>query len=87
MTPSEGKDSDSSDSRKTFIILCFGLSYRFFWIFSPPPPCKCRVVVIDFIGAAAAAAAELLQSCPTLCDPIDGSPPGFPPSLGFSCCQ
>ena len=24
----------------------------------------------------AAAAAELLQSCPTLCDPIDGSPPG-----------
>ena len=31
----------------------------------------------------AAAAAKLLQSCPTLCDPIDGSPPGFP-SLGFS---
>ena len=27
---------------------------------------------------AAAAAAKLLQSCPTLCDPIDGSPPGFP---------
>ena len=26
--------------------------------------------------AAAAAAAKLLQSCPTLCDPIDGSPPG-----------
>ena len=25
----------------------------------------------------AAAAAKLLQSCPTLCDPIDGSPPGF----------
>ena len=24
-----------------------------------------------------AAAAKLLQSCPTLCDPIDGSPPGF----------
>ena len=22
------------------------------------------------------AAAKLLQSCPTLCDPIDGSPPG-----------
>ena len=28
--------------------------------------------------AAAAAAAKLLQSCPTLCDPIDGSPPGSP---------
>ena len=26
----------------------------------------------------AAAAAESLQSCPTLCDPVDGSPPGFP---------
>ena len=29
-------------------------------------------------AAAAAAAAKSLQSCPTLCDPIDGSPPGFP---------
>ena len=29
------------------------------------------------------AAAASLQSCPTLCDPIDGSQPGFP-SLGFS---
>ena len=27
---------------------------------------------------AAAAAAESLQSCPTLCDPIDHSPPGSP---------
>ena len=26
----------------------------------------------------AAAAAKLLQSCPTLCDPIDGSPQGSP---------
>ena len=25
----------------------------------------------------AAAAAKLLHSCPTLCDSIDGSPPGF----------
>ena len=33
--------------------------------------------------AAAAAAAKSLQSCPTLCDPIDGSPPGFR-SLGLS---
>ena len=28
--------------------------------------------------AAAAAAAESPQPCPTLCDPIDGSPPGSP---------
>ena len=27
---------------------------------------------------AAAAAAKSRQSCPTLCDPIDGSPPGSP---------
>ena len=32
---------------------------------------------------AAAAAAQFLQSCPTLCDPIDGRPPGSP-SLEFS---
>ena len=31
----------------------------------------------------AAAAAKSLQSCPTLCDPIDGSLPGSL-SLGFS---
>ena len=28
------------------------------------------------LGMTAAAAAKWLQSCPTLCDPIDGSPPG-----------
>ena len=28
--------------------------------------------------AAAAAAAKSLQLCPTLCGPIDGSPPGSP---------
>ena len=27
---------------------------------------------------SAAAAAKSLQSCPTLCDPIDGRPPGSP---------
>ena len=30
------------------------------------------------IALTAAAAAKSLQSCPTLCDPIDGSPPGSP---------
>ena len=29
-------------------------------------------------SGAAADAAKSLQSCPTLCDPIDGSPPGSP---------
>ena len=32
----------------------------------------------DSLRNAAAAAAKSLQSCPTLCDPIDGSPPGSP---------
>ena len=34
-----------------------------------------KVVILDCITAAAA---KSLQSCPTLCDPIDGSPPGSP---------
>ena len=34
--------------------------------------------VIVLYTDAAAAAAKLPQSCPTLCNPIDGSPPGSP---------
>ena len=35
--------------------------------------------VIRFsLSSAATAAAKSLQSCPTLCDPTDGSPPGSP---------
>ena len=30
------------------------------------------------LATAAATAAKSLQSCPTLCNPIDGSPPGSP---------
>ena len=33
---------------------------------------------LRFRKVSAAAAAKLLQSCPTLCDPIDGSPAGSP---------
>ena len=50
MTPSKGKHSDSSDSRKhysfvmTFSVDSFGLLFLFFPFFSP------SVVVIDFIG-------------------------------------
>ena len=35
-------------------------------------------LAICFTHATAAAAAKSLQSCPTLCNPIDGSPPGSP---------
>ena len=34
--------------------------------------------LVGFPGGTAAAAAKSLQSCPTLCEPIDGSPPGSP---------
>ena len=36
---------------------------------------SCGNVSVELSGAAAAAA-KSLQSYPTLCDPIDGSPPG-----------
>ena len=37
-----------------------------------------KIQLLFSLIKAAAAAAKLLQSCPTLCDPIDGSPPGSP---------
>ena len=37
-----------------------------------------EISIAWYAHAAAAAATKLLQSCPTLCDPIDGSPPGSP---------
>ena len=43
------------------------------------PESFCRVFSISFhlyTSSLHAATAKLLQSCPTLCDPIDGSPPG-----------
>ena len=41
----------------------------------------CNIVLLTIVNmphTAAAAAAKSLQSCPNLCDPIDGSPAGFP---------
>ena len=35
-------------------------------------------IFILLLYLVAAAAAKSLQSCPTLCNPIDGSPPGSP---------
>ena len=37
-----------------------------------------KVMSLLFSMLSAAAAAKLLQLCPTLCDPKDGSPPGSP---------
>ena len=44
---------------------------------------RVKSVNTNRVAPAAAAAAKSLQSCPTPCDPIDGSPPGSP-VLGFS---
>ena len=53
--------------------------FDLFWLLPPPSavvglrsdfyPFRCRDIVV---------ATKSLQSCPTLCDPIDSSPPGFP---------
>ena len=40
---------------------------------------KCSLGISNFLEEfSAAAAAKSLQSCPTLCSPIDGSLPGSP---------
>ena len=52
---------------------------KYFRFCRPLSPCATsHLVCSDSMNAGAAAAAKSLQSCPTLCDPIDGSPPGSP---------
>ena len=41
-------------------------------------PCTTVIQFLYQSNVSAAAAVKLLQSCPTLCDPIEGSPPGSP---------
>ena len=65
------RPTESYQSSQLFLL--YGNTYIWPWNWS--------LVCLSMVSAAAAAAS--LQSCPTLCDPIDGSPPGFP-SLGFS---
>ena len=43
-----------------------------------PTPLMSPKLACALFTTAAAAAAKSFQSCPTLCDPIDGSPPGSP---------
>ena len=46
--------------------------------FSCPPAPGVGTHLPKLKERTAATAAKSLQSCPTLCDPIDGSPPGSP---------
>ena len=57
--------------QKSFKLLCWGRFLRVLWTAGNPN----HSILPAY---AAAAAAKSLQSCPTLCDPRDGSPPGFP---------
>ena len=43
-----------------------------------PSLCTTIEPKLGSLGVTAAAAAKSLQSCPALCDPTDGSPPGSP---------
>ena len=56
---------------KTTLFLGWGLETR-----KKGPDCGVNKSFASRLPAAAAA--KSLQSCPTLCDPIDGSPPGSP---------
>ena len=59
-------------------------SEAFSWMFSlefhlgPITSEQIANFITSLYTRAANAAAKSLQSCPTLCDPIDGSPPGCP---------
>ena len=57
-----------------------GLAKKFVRVFPELKPKRTFWLNQYFISVSrsAAAAAKSLQSCPTLCDPIDGSPPGSP---------
>ena len=55
-------------------VYCLCLPVRFFTFSGLTFRSLIYFVFIFVYGVAA----NSLQSCPTLCDPIDGSPPGFP---------
>ena len=57
--------------------LCLTCHYSSIWslLFCGP---LAQIFLICFGQIAPTATAKSLQSCPTLCDPIDGSPPGSP---------
>ena len=81
MEKGEGRQGKSCP----FSLRCYtaqGLKWR---TEHPRPPTTSSITQPIYWGyptcnpsTAAAAAAKSLQSCPTLCDPIDGSPPGSP---------
>ena len=49
-----------------------------------PPCCSSNILSKYLLYVHAHVHAQSLQSCPTLCDPMDWSPPQAPLSMGFS---
>jgi len=73
--------SNTTVQKHRFFGAQSSLSHYLFCCHSSLSTCHvgCSTVRATFeTAAAAAAAAKSLQSCLTLCDPIDGSPPGSP---------
>ena len=65
-----------SSNLSLFLLLSARLFVTILFTIIPPALSMCFLCFSLFLPAAAAA--KSLQSCPTLCDPIDGSPPGSP---------
>ena len=55
-------------------LCCYSFWYNLLSLTHPLP------IAVSECSVFSAAAAKSLQSCPTLCDPIEGSPPGSPVS-------
>ena len=66
---------NSSNAFVTFTMLC-NPHLCLFSNSSPHPRWSAIFMKQSGLPASAAAAAKSLQSCPTLCDPVDGGPPG-----------
>ena len=58
----------------SYLYICTHIYLSVYLSIKQKTKCKKMLAVREF----AAAAAKSLQSCPTLCNPIDGSPPGSP---------
>ena len=78
--------SKKTNSFGWYIQICISMLSHFshVWLFVTLWTVACHAPLSmgfsgqEYRSVAAAAAAKLLQSCPTLCDPIAGSPPGSP---------
>ena len=67
-------------TNSNFLRKFFFASWSFYWSYFAFQQylLVVRILLTRHLSSTASAAAKSLQSCPTLCDPIDGSPPGSP---------